>query len=1107
MPEFGGDTEAVAKLVGLRDPGETVAMVSRWRQQHDQALLIVDQYEELLTLNPPEVQASFADLLRRVVDEADVHVLLSMRDDFLYRCHDHEPLGPVFDALTPVKAPAADALRRALVEPAKRLGFAFEDDGLPREMVAEVEGERGALPLLAFAVARLWEKRDRERNLLTRQAHADIGGVAGALARHAEATLTAIGDEWLPVVRELFRNLVTAEGTRAVREAEELLSVFLEKTREDASGVLRRLIDARLLTSFEEETVEGKPGRHRVEVVHETLLTSWPRLVRWQTQDADAAQLRDQLRQAARTWDEHDRTRDFLWSGRAYREFALWRGAYAGGLTDIEERFAAAMTNHNKRRKRIRRVAVAATFAVLLVVLAIVGVSRQQAISEANRAEAAKLLALAQVQLDTSPTEALAYATSSLELDDSDQARRLALEALAAGPPATLLLTGPPADEGDYSHNVVFSPDGAWAALDGFESIRVVNRDGSVNRNLVPMPKSGGFALNSTFGVEGGHLFGCLAELRVWSVPEFQLLGSRPLPGAWSYPVATDGGLFVMSYPDDLDEVAVSTYTTNGESRLVGRAEETWPNDIDREGKWFAFARDNDVFVRSLQAWDLPPQLIGSHDGPVCSVSFAGDRLAAELESGEIWIWPVEGGGGSFGPFPTRERGCYFFDDDGDWLGVYGSQTDFSVEVWGLRTSGRGTAPRHRFPASVSAGRASAFFNGAGFVPGGDWLVTAHVAAAAFWPLRREAPRVLAEDVVSGTGMGLRELAFTPDGRFLVAIVQESGFGEEAKIKAWGLEASGSSRTLASVPFIQLPQLAMDPRGRFVAVSTWYGVALVPLAGGPVRRLEGYPPGTWIGDVAVDADGRRVAACVYRGPAEDKVIRIWDLETEEVTVLGPIEGAGEGSEGFIRGLGFLPDGSLVSSGQGGLRLWNVRENSCEIVAPRDSGQLMIFGDGRRVVNIVSTAEKDWTSSLLQITDLETRISRVLPSRITNPSCIATDPEGTVLVSAAFENDGAVQVGTVSGGEPHLLLGHERGVRAVAISPDGRWIASDGQEGSIRLWPMPDLSKPPLHTLPHDELIAKLKTLTNLRVVRDEGSLTGWKLEVGPFPGWETVPEW
>jgi len=81
------------------------------------------------------------------------------------------------------------------------------------------------------------------------------------------------------------------------------------------------------------------------------------------------------------------------------------------------------------------------------------------------------------------------------------------------------------------------------------------------------------------------------------------------------------------------------------------------------------------------------------------------------------------------------------------------------------------------------------------------------------------------------------------------------------------------------------------------------------------------------------------------------------------------------------------------------------------------------------------------------------------------------------------------------------------VRSVAISPDLEWVASSGQDETLRLWPMPDLTKPPLHTLPHDELIAKLHTLTNLRVVRDEESSTGWKVEIGPFPGWAEVPEW
>jgi hypothetical protein len=55
--------------------------------------------------------------------------------------------------------------------------------------------------------------------------------------------------------------------------------------------------------------------------------------------------------------------------------------------------------------------------------------------------------------------------------------------------------------------------------------------------------------------------------------------------------------------------------------------------------------------------------------------------------------------------------------------------------------------------------------------------------------------------------------------------------------------------------------------------------------------------------------------------------------------------------------------------------------------------------------------------------------------------------------------------------------------------------------------MPDVEKPPLHTLPLAELLSKLHALTNVRVVEDPESPSGWKLEAAPFPGWETVPEW
>jgi hypothetical protein len=41
----------------------------------------------------------------------------------------------------------------------------------------------------------------------------------------------------------------------------------------------------------------------------------------------------------------------------------------------------------------------------------------------------------------------------------------------------------------------------------------------------------------------------------------------------------------------------------------------------------------------------------------------------------------------------------------------------------------------------------------------------------------------------------------------------------------------------------------------------------------------------------------------------------------------------------------------------------------------------------------------------------------------------------------------------------------------------------------------------------EELMAKLRALTNLQVVADPAAATGYKLEIGPFPGWKDVPTW
>ena len=152
--------------------------------------------------------------------------------------------------------------------------------------------------------------------------------MAGALAQHAEATLDRIGSMQQDLVRELFRNLVTAQGTRAVIDRDELLSAIPD--RQAGEKVLRELIDARLLTSYEVDGEAGGPVRQRVEIVHESLLKAWPRLVRWQTQDENGAQLRDQLKQAAHLWDEKGRSADMLWTGTVFEDTRCGASATPG---------------------------------------------------------------------------------------------------------------------------------------------------------------------------------------------------------------------------------------------------------------------------------------------------------------------------------------------------------------------------------------------------------------------------------------------------------------------------------------------------------------------------------------------------------------------------------------------------------------------------------------------------------------------------------------------------------------------------------------------------------------------------------------------------------
>ena len=1185
----------------------------------------------------------------------------------------------MLDGLTMLSPPTGAALRRAVVQPALKCGYRFEDEALVEEILEQVEHERGALPMLAFAAARLWEHRDRKRGVLTREAYEFTGGVGGALAQHAEATLETIGRDKVPIVRELFRNLVTSQGTRAARDREELLSIFggfdrsaavpehgepdvflsysradlataqrlarrleaegftvwwdrqiapgknfdevieralaqaravvvlwskasvtsnwvkaeasealkrgrlvpvliepvqpplefrrleaaeihdsssevarqefaqlsyslrahaqadskprraaMTDDRETAEQVLDTLIDARLLTSYEVPADDEGVAHHRIEIIHESLLSAWPRLVRWRTQDAEGSQLRDELRQAARMWEQHSRSEDLLWTGTAFREFQLWQERYPGGLTAEEEAFAAAMAATATRRRRRRRLAATTVVILALLVAAVTGGLWLRSEAETRRAEAARLLADAQLRREEDPTEALAYTTASLELADTDEARVFALRLLQMAPPALQLDPG-----GSDMRVPSFSPDGRRLAVAGHsEEVRVFAAEGGppiVLSGHVPSPQGPNLAtwasneLLATGDYDGTYR-------RIWSIPGGKLLRQIDAgnPAQWQ---VGGGQLLAKMFAtgSSLDEGLYdlrSWRLPGGEAGDFGHLDLTalgasW-SVFDTGGPGWVYGKGREVLYRPLPAREgIPDRLVGRHDNEARLAGSHGNPARLAMSPGEenrLWtrdavtselrLWDLSKSTGE----PLRvvrrpiglEEGARFQPDpsrrwavESWWLSATRQPRLWKLNAWrearplALRRSGR-------WYAAAST-----------FHPSGEWFVvsTHSMTRLTFWPLR-----VSGSNVVDGYTRFWRPLAFSPDGQWLAT------WWSDNKLRLWPLPGN-DSRAVKEIEIAGetaapdlVSRLVFDPLGRYLFLAGQAnGVYVVPLDGSPPRRLETLSDDTLLFGAAVSPSGRRVATAFGYGQGE-KTLRVWDLDTGQQRLFDQPESASPtrtGYEGGIRGLAFADETTLYSAGDGGVRRWDLESGSHEMVLPvqqAGSFTMAASSDGRRalVQGMRDTGSRE--TGPTAILDLDTGALRALPAFTAHSFCYASlDASGSV--AATSDETGAIRIGRVAEGKPHLLLGHEGSCDSVAISPDRRWIASTGEDDTLRLWPMPDLDQPPLHTLPLDELLAKLRSLTNIRVVRDPESAEGWKVEVDPFPGWEEVPTW
>ena len=248
-------------------------------------------------------------------------VVIGLRADFYSRSTAYPELVPHLQNRQVLVGPISEAgLRRVIEEPAAMNGLVVEpglvdvlltDLGLRSNtpvaptVMAEGAGAitattgrdsyaAGRLALLSYALQQTW--RNREGRRLTVAGYRATGRIDRAIAQAADNVYDNLDSGGQATMQSILLRLVTpGEGTPDTRRPvprAELTGADNSGRAAAASTVLADLIDARLVTA----------DADIIEITHETLLTAWPRLRQWLTDDRQSLRIHRDLTDAARDW-------------------------------------------------------------------------------------------------------------------------------------------------------------------------------------------------------------------------------------------------------------------------------------------------------------------------------------------------------------------------------------------------------------------------------------------------------------------------------------------------------------------------------------------------------------------------------------------------------------------------------------------------------------------------------------------------------------------------------------------------------------------------------------------------------------------------------------
>jgi DNA-binding SARP family transcriptional activator len=308
-------------------------------------VLVIDQFEELFTLVDDEAERRrfLANLVAAIEDsQGRVLVVVTLRADSY-----HLPLaygelaahlGPGVVNVAPL---STDELEEAAQEPAARRGVTVEPT-LLAELLTDVIGEPGVLPVFQYALTELFERRADEQ--LTLDAYRSMGGVRGVLSRRADDLYHRLTLDEQGAARQLFLRLVTIaeheQWSRRRVPASELVTMDVDVVA--MGSVIAQFGEHRFL-AFDRDYSSGTPT---VEVAHEALLTEWDRLRGWIEEDRVDIVRRAALDAAIDEWRRAEQHRDYLLGGKRLTEYDHWRQTTNMRLTTTEQAYLDASIAH-----------------------------------------------------------------------------------------------------------------------------------------------------------------------------------------------------------------------------------------------------------------------------------------------------------------------------------------------------------------------------------------------------------------------------------------------------------------------------------------------------------------------------------------------------------------------------------------------------------------------------------------------------------------------------------------------------------------------------------------------------------------------------------------